>query len=212
MAQSDRIVSTPLLVMACTALLLTLACGGGASSASPPTPIANVELSPAMLTILRGTSGASTLTAAGFQNSVSLISSAAPPGTSVSFDRQTIPVPGSSTMTIAVGAGTHTGSYFIAVTGSGGGAQAAAKLQLNVIAQVFLHWNRSESGDIVGYNLKRSTMPDQGYARINTSLITDTSYSDQTVESGHTYYYLATAVDSAGNESAPSNMATAEVE
>jgi hypothetical protein len=228
MAQSNRILSIPFLVLACAALLLMPACGGGSvsgtgtgagSSPSPPagTPLSSLELSPATLTVLRGNSGTSTLTttvSAGFQNPISLTSSGAPQGTSVSFDRNTIPAPGSgsSTITIAVGSGTATGSYSIVVTGSRGGSQATAQLKLNVIAEVFLHWDRSDSGDIVGYNLARSTTPGQGYTRINSSLITDTSYSDQTVQSGHTYYYVATAVDAAGNESAPSNMATATVE
>ncbi len=90
--------------------------------------------------------------------------------------------------------------------------QKTAPLTLTVTAQVFLHWERSESGNIVGYNLARSTLPGQGYTRINSSLITDTFYSDQTVQSGHTYYYVATAVDDLGNESPPSNQAMAEVE
>ena len=153
-----------------------------------------------------------TFVAEGSQNSVSLTSTGAPAGTTVSFDPPTIQGSGSSTMTIAVGAATHTGSYSMVVTGSAGGIQKTTQLTLNVTAQVLLHWDRSESGDIVGYNIARSTTRNQGYTRINSSLITDTSYDDQTVQSGHTYYYLATAVDAEGNESAPSNMATAEVE
>jgi fibronectin type 3 domain-containing protein len=115
-------------------------------------------------------------------------------------------------MTVAVGARTRTGSYSILVTGSAGGIQKTAQLMLTVTAQVFLHWDRSESGNVVGYNLARSTQPGYGYTRINSSLITNTFYSDQTVQSGHTYYYVATAVDDLGNESPPSNQAVAAVD
>ena len=115
-------------------------------------------------------------------------------------------------MTIAVASGSATGSYSIVITGRAGGIQKSAQLQLNVIAQVFLQWSGSGSGNIVGYNIARSTMPGQGYSRINSGLITDTFYNDETVQSGHTYYYQATAVDALGNESAPSNEAAAEVD
>ena len=37
--------------------------------------------------------------------------------------------------------------------------------------------------------------------KVNTSLISTTSYTDQTGQSGYTYYYVATSVDSQGRES-----------
>ena len=224
MAQRKRILSISFLLVACAVLLLTPACGGGSvsgagngSSPNPPagSSFSGLELGPGALTVLRGNSGTSALTtivAEGFQNSVSLTSSGAPEGTAVSFDPPTVQGAGTSMMAIAVGAGTHSGSYTIVITGSAGGTQKTTQLTLNVTAQIFLRWNPSDSGDVIGYNIARSTAPDQGYTRINSSLITDTSYSDQTVQSGHTYYYQATAVDAAGNESPPSNMATATVE
>ena len=150
MAQPHRTISTALVVLMGAALLLLSACGGGSvSSANHPveTPLSSLALSPATLTVLRGNSGTSMTVAEDFQNAVSLTFSGVPAGTSVSFDPGTIPSPGSgsSTMTIGVGVGTHTGSYSIVVTGSAGGIQKTAQLMLNVTAQVFLHWSRSES-------------------------------------------------------------------
>lgn len=152
-----------------------------------------------------------TIVAEGSQDSVSLTSADAPEGITVSFDPDTVQGAGSSSMTMAVGAGTHTGRYSIVVTGSAGGIQKTAPVTLNVTAQVFLHWSPSDSNDIVGYNIARSTTPGQGYTRINSALISDTSYSDGTVQSGRAYYYVATAVNSAGQESPASNEAVADV-
>lgn len=218
MARSGRILSTSFFVYASSILLLLTACGGGgAGSSQPPAggPFSGLEMSPATLTVLRGNTGTSTVTATtlqGFHDAVDLTFSGARAGTTVSFEPGTLSGTDSSTMTIAIASGSATGSYSIVITGTAGGIQKSAQLQLNVTAQVFLQWSGSGSGNIVGYNIARSTMPGQGYSRINSGLITDTFYNDETVQSGHTYYYQATAVDALGNESAPSNEAAAEVD
>ena len=48
------------------------------------------------------------------------------------------------------------------------------------------------------------------YVRVSGTLIAGLTYTD-TVPGGKTYYYVATAVDSAGNESVHSNEASAVV-
>jgi fibronectin type 3 domain-containing protein len=45
----------------------------------------------------------------------------------------------------------------------------------------------------------RSTISGSSYGLL-ASVISGTSYSDQTVQSGTAYYYVVTAVDSAGRE------------
>ena len=63
--------------------------------------------------------------------------------------------------------------------------------------------------DIAGYNIYRSTDPDlpkQGWTRLNQALLTRTTFTDDKVESGKTYYYYVTAVDNAGNVSPPSEV------
>jgi hypothetical protein len=73
-----------------------------------------------------------------------------------------------------------------------------------------LSWAQSTS-TVSGYNIYRSTTPGTGYAKINPSLVSGLTYTDSTVQSSTTYYYVATAVDSSGNESAYSNEATAPI-
>jgi hypothetical protein len=63
---------------------------------------------------------------------------------------------------------------------------------------VNLSWNASTSA--TGYNVYRGTVVGN-YSRINTSLDPNTAYVDNTVVSGTTYYYAATAVNSNGEES-----------
>ena len=103
-------------------------------------PNFTLTASPASLSIQQGNQGTSTITSTisgGFNSSISLSSSGAPSGTTVSFNPQTIPAPGSgsSTMTIAVGSGTPTGTYPITVTGNGGGIKQTTTVTLTVTAQ-----------------------------------------------------------------------------
>jgi len=68
--------------------------------------------------------------------------------------------------------------------------------------------------DIAGYNLYRSTdpnLPKSQWTKLNQSLLTRTTYQDERVESGKTYYYYLTAVDQAGNVSAPSEVTSERV-
>lgn len=68
--------------------------------------------------------------------------------------------------------------------------------------------------DIAGYNIFRSTdpnLPKEQWTRLNQSLLTRTSFQDERVESGKTYYYYLTAVDKAGNVSQPSEAGSERV-
>ena len=73
-----------------------------------------------------------------------------------------------------------------------------------------LHWAASTSL-VAGYNAYRATEFGGSYTKLNAALITDTTYTDSTVQAGHTYYYVVTAVDSAAIESVYSNQVTAQV-
>ncbi len=55
--------------------------------------------------------------------------------------------------------------------------------------------------DIVGYNLYRGTTHGGPYSAINSALLAQTTYTDSTVASGNTYYYVATEVNNQGQES-----------
>jgi len=75
---------------------------------------------------------------------------------------------------------------------------------------VALSWDASTS-TVSGYNIYRSTVSGTGYAKINPSLLPALAYTDTTVVNGITYYYVATAVDSSGNESIFSNEVSAPI-
>ncbi len=64
---------------------------------------------------------------------------------------------------------------------------------------------------VTGYNLYRSQVTGGPYTKLNTSLDALTSYTDNTVSAGQTYYYVTTAVDSSGDESSYSNEVKAVV-
>jgi fibronectin type 3 domain-containing protein len=50
----------------------------------------------------------------------------------------------------------------------------------------------------------RSTSASGGFAKINSAVDPNTAYTDSSVTSGTTYYYEASSVNSAGQESVPS--------
>jgi hypothetical protein len=70
------------------------------------------------------------------------------------------------------------------------------------VYSVNLFWNSST--DVVGYNVYRSAAANGTYSKVNSALQPSTTYTDNTVVSGQTYYYAATSVNSAGQESARS--------
>lgn len=76
---------------------------------------------------------------------------------------------------------------------------------------VDLSWNASPSSPIAGYNVYRSTSANGTFSKINPALDASLYYADNTVQSGTTYYYVTTAVDTSGEESSYSNMTTAVI-
>src|SRR5208283_5095008 len=181
---------------------------------APPT--FTISASPSTLSVVQGNQGTSTITTTisnGFNSPIALSASGMPSGTTVSFNPNPIAAPGSgnSTMTITVGASTPTGTYPITVTGNGGGVQQNTTVNLTVTALVALSWAASTSPGVIGYNAYRSMTSGGPYAKLNSSLISTTNYTDQQVQSGSTYYYVTTAVKSQGQESAYSNQAIATV-
>jgi hypothetical protein len=75
---------------------------------------------------------------------------------------------------------------------------------------VALSWIASTS-TVAGYNVYRSTVSGTQYAKLNSSLVGVLAYTDGTVLGGTIYYYVTTAVDASGNESAHSNEVSANV-
>ena len=75
--------------------------------------------------------------------------------------------------------------------------------------RISLFFPANPEPDIAGYNVYRSTDPDapkDRWTKLNDALLTRTTFQDETVESGKKYFYYLTAVDTAGNTSAPSEV------
>lgn len=68
--------------------------------------------------------------------------------------------------------------------------------------RVALTWDASPAADLAGYLIYRSEQAGEGYARLTPAAIPVQTFSDAKVAAGKTYYYVVTAVDQEGNESA----------
>ena len=84
----------------------------------------------------------------------------------------------------------------------------STELRLRSTHTVKLTWKASTS-QVAGYNLYRRTSPEVNYVRINSSPVQGLTFTDDTVESGQTYYYVTRAVNTRGFESTNSNEARA---
>jgi hypothetical protein len=72
-----------------------------------------------------------------------------------------------------------------------------------------LSWTPDTEPDLAGYFVYRQEVDEKGVAagtaaRLNLTPVAGPAYRDQTAMAGHRYAYRVTAVDTAGNESAPS--------
>jgi Abnormal spindle-like microcephaly-assoc'd, ASPM-SPD-2-Hydin len=75
---------------------------------------------------------------------------------------------------------------------------------------VTLSWNASTS-QVVGYNVYRGGKTGGPYAKISAGTNSTTTFTDTTVTSGNTYFYVITAVNSKGQESKFSNQAQVRI-
>ena len=79
--------------------------------------------------------------------------------------------------------------------------------------KVDLSWDAPSSSPapIEGYKVYRSTGSSSTYQLLNSSIDTQTTYVDSTVQSGLIYHYYVESVDSSGKQSAPSNLASVTI-
>jgi hypothetical protein len=108
-------------------------------------------------------------------------------------------------------AGTYTGH--VTLTGAGASKIVTVGLALTspvVQHSVVLSWRVSTNTHVVSYSMYRSTISGSSYG-LSASAIGGVSYNDDSVQSGTTYYYVVTAVDDQGRESAYSNQIAAVI-
>ena len=111
------------------------ALAGGTSTS----PAFAISASPASVSVLQGSSGASTITttvSGGFTSAIALTATGQPTGVTATLSPTSIAAPGSgsSTLTLAVASTTVAGTYTITVTGTGGGITHTATVALTVTA------------------------------------------------------------------------------
>ncbi len=115
--------------------------------------------------------------------------------------------------------GTRTGAISLTDNGpsspqqvslSGTGVATTSGTGVAATPSVTLSWSESSSS-VVGYNVYRSTRSGTAYTEINLSLVVGQSYTDASVSAGQTYYYVVTAVNESGVQSAYSAQVSAVV-
>jgi hypothetical protein len=77
--------------------------------------------------------------------------------------------------------------------------------------EVDLSWSINTESDLAGYRLYRSERENDKGEPLTQDLLLSPAYRDTSVQSGHRYWYSATAVDRSSNESAPTPQVAADV-
>lgn len=192
------------------------------AATSTPAPQISLSATPATLNLGSVTLGASnsaqvTVTNTGTANADISNVSVSGAGITVSgiTTGQVIPAGQSATLTVVFtpeSAGGLTGSVSIASNSENSPATialTASALAVVVEHSATLAWT---SGDptTVSYNVYRSAVSGSGYAKELTGASALT-YTDSSVQAGSTYFYVVTAVNAAGEESAYSNQVAAAI-
>ena len=80
--------------------------------------------------------------------------------------------------------------------------------------RISLFWPANPEPDVAGYTIYRSTdpnLPRDKWTKLTPTLYPRTTFADENVEAGKTYYYHVIAVDNAGNKSQPSEVVSETV-
>ncbi len=107
--------------------------------------------------------------------------------------------------------GEDTERFFFEITNTG--AQAMKLHGSGTSGACDLDWVQDDYDTFAGYNLYRATSYDssqeisqQSFTKVNSSILSDITFSDTNVEQGKDYFYYFTVIDTAMNESKPSNV------
>ena len=188
--------TAPALSHAAKATLVVAAAADFAITATPPTQ-----------SIQPGGAATYTVNVIGqnaFSSATNLTVTGLPMGAAATFSPASVNGTGSSQLNVTTIGSTPSGTYPLTITGTSGSevhtASAALVVSAAVQHSVSLTWTDTDSG-IAGYNVYRSNQNGTGFTKLNASLATATAFTDKSVQSGSTYYYVVTAVNSGGAES-----------
>ena len=144
------------------------------------------------------TVSAATVTGMGFAVAGATFPDTLNPGQTVTLDVQFEPTAtGAATGQLTIQSNSSTnGTVMINLGGTG------------TSPEVDLSWDAPSSSPdpMAGYNIYRSIGGSSTYQLLNSSIDTETTYVDSTVQSGTAYTYYVESVDSSGVKSAPSNQ------
>ncbi len=103
---------------------------------------------------------------------------------------------------------------FVETSWGGGGDTTPPAIPTGLAATpgngvVALDWSSNAEPDLAGYHVYRATQNGGPYSVITTSPLLASAYNDTSVSNGTTYYYVVTALDTSGNESADSTQVSA---
>jgi HYDIN/CFA65/VesB-like, Ig-like domain/Cep192 domain 4 len=107
---------------------------------------------------------------------------------------------GSATGQVSLASNASNTPTVVALSGTGG----------TLTHSVAFNWTASSSSGVAGYNIYRATRSGGPYTLINSSLVAGTTFTDSSVQSGTTYFYVVTAVSNSV-ESVNSNEVQAVV-
>lgn len=187
-------------------------------SGTGTSPVLTLSASPSSLsfaTVNMGTIATQTVTLTNTGNSAVSISQVSVSGSSFSAAGITVPLSlaaGQSTSFSVVFTPNTTGTLSGTITITSNASNSPTTINVSgsgassAPSSVTLNWTPSTT-TYASFNIFRGTISGGPYARINSSLTP--SFTDTSVTSGQTYYYVVTEVDSSGAESAYSNEAAA---
>lgn len=188
-------------------------------SGTSVTPVLQLSASPTSLSfgsITTGTSTTQTATVTNSGNSTVSFSSLTVTGTGFSSSGTTLPATltaGQSTTFGVVFAPSTAGSFSGTATVTSNASNSPLAIALTGTGSASTNYSvllnmTYGSSSAVGFNVYRGLQSGGPYARLNTSVLSAATYTDSSVASGQTYYYVATEVDSAGDESTYSDEVT----
>lgn len=196
----------------------------------PPPPGFSLLVSPQAVGVKQGGTATASVTVAssnGFSQAVELSVSGLPPGVTAAFSPPALTPPAdgtvSATLTLGVSGGAALGRSVLDVRGLAGSLAAGRRLRLAVrdgvapeaprgltaearSRRVVLAWARNREPDLAAYRVARAAA---GGPFVAVAEVVTPSFKDTRVSNDKTYRYRVTAVDAAGNESAPSAVALA---